>query len=42
METFPIPRVLMVMISRKEAIFDCLSTKEEIFDAFPVDDEDNI
>ena len=29
-------------MSRKEAIFDGLSTKEDIVDDFPVDDEDNI
>ena len=29
-------------MSRKEAIFDCLSTKEDIVDDFPVYDEDNI
>ena len=41
-ETFPIPRVLFFGISRKEAIFDGLSTKEDIIDDFPVDNEDNI
>ena len=41
-ETFPITRVLMVRTSRKEAIFDGMSTKEEIVDAFPVEDEENI
>ena len=41
-ETFPIPRVLMVRMSRKEAIFDVLYTKEDIVYAFPVDDEDNL
>ena len=30
------------MISRKEAIFDGLSTNEDIVDDFPVDDEENI
>ena len=30
------------MISRKEAIFDGLSTNEDIVDDFPVDDEDNL
>ena len=29
-EYFPIPRVLMVRVSMKEAIFDGLSTKEDI------------
>ena len=29
-------------MSRKEAIFDGLSTKEDIVDDFPVEDEDNI
>ena len=38
-ETFPIPRVIMVRMSRKEAIFDGLSTKEDIVDAFHVDDK---
>ena len=32
----------MVRMSRKEDIFDCLSTKEDIFDNFPVDNEDII
>ena len=32
----------MVRVSRKEAIFDGLSTKEDIVDAFHVDDEENI
>ena len=41
-ETFPIPRVLMIRVSRKEAIFAGLSTNEEIVDAFHVDDEDNL
>ena len=41
-ENFPIPRVLMVRMSSKEAIFDGLSTKEYIVDDFPVDDEDNL
>ena len=41
MDTFPIPKVLMVGISRNEAIFDGISTKEEIVDAIPVDGEDN-
>ena len=41
-ETFPIPRVLYVRISRKEAIFDGMSTKEDIVDDLPVDNEDNI
>ena len=42
METFPIPRVLMVRMSRKESIFDSMSTKEAIVDAIPVKDEDNL
>ena len=42
-ETFPIPRVIYVRMSRKEAIFDCLSPiKEDTVDGFPVDNEDNI
>ena len=41
METFTTPRVLMVRISRKEAIFNGMSTKEAIVDAIPVDNEDN-
>ena len=41
-ETFTIPSIIMVRMSRKEAIFDGLSTKEDIVDTFPVDDEDNI
>ena len=41
-ETFPIPRVLFFGISRKEAIFDVLSTKEDIVDDVPVDYEDSI
>ena len=41
-ETFTIPRVIYVMMTRKEAIFDCLSTKEDIVDDFPVENEDNI
>ena len=41
-ETFLIPRVLYVRMSRKESIFDGMSTKEDIVDDFPVDDEDNI
>ena len=40
-EIFPIPRVLTVRVSSKEAIFDVLSTKEEIVDALPVEDEAN-
>ena len=39
--TFPIPRVLMVRIYRKEAIFDSLSTKESIIDANPFENEYN-
>ena len=34
--------VVYVRISRKEAIFDSLSTKDDIVDDSPVDDEDNI
>ena len=41
-ETFPTPRVIYLRMSRKEAIFDGLSKKEDIVDYFPVDDEDNI
>ena len=36
-ETFPIPTVLMVRMSRKEAIFEGLYTKEAIVYAIPVD-----
>ena len=32
----------MVRMSRKEAIFDSLSTKEAIIEAVPVDNEDNL
>ena len=32
----------MVRMSRKEAIFDGMSMKEDIEDTLPVDDEDNI
>ena len=39
-ETFPIPRVIIVRMYRGEAIFDGLSTKEDIVDAFHVDDKD--
>ena len=39
-ETFPIPRVIMVRMYRGEAIFDGLSTKEDMVDAFHVDDKD--
>ena len=42
MDTFPIPKVLMVGISRNEAIFDGISTKKDIADDFPVDYEDNL
>ena len=41
-ETFRIPKVLRFKISKKGAIFDCLYTKGNKFDALPVDDEDNI
>ena len=32
----------MVGISRKEAIFEGISTKEDTVDAFPVDDKGNL
>ena len=38
-DTFPIPRVLMFRMSRKEAIFDGMSANEYIVYAFHVDDE---
>ena len=41
-ETFPIPRVLYVRMSRKDVIFDGVYTKEEIVDALPFDYKDNI
>ena len=42
-ETFPIPMVLYIRMSRKRAIFDSLSLKkEDMVDDFPVDDKDNI
>ena len=41
-ETFPIPMVLRVRMSRKEAIFDGIFTKKDIADDFPVDYEDNL
>ena len=41
-ETFPIPRVIMVRMSRMEAVFDVLYTKEDIVDATHVADEDNL
>ena len=41
-DTFPIPRVLIIRISRNKAIFDGMYTKEDIVDDLPVDDEDNI
>ena len=41
-ETFPIIRVLMVRMFRKENIFGVLPTKDGIVDALPVDDEDNL
>ena len=41
-ETFPITRVLMVRKSRKEAVFDGLSKKEDTVDNLPVDNEGNI
>ena len=40
-ETFPIPRVLYVRMSRKEDIFYFMSTKEDIVDDFPVENEDS-
>ena len=41
-ETFPIPRVLYVRMSRKEDIFDDMyPTKEDIVDDLHADDEDN-
>ena len=40
-ETFTIPRVIIVMTSSKEAIFDSFSTKEDIVDTIPVDNKDN-
>ena len=39
-ETFPIPRIVMVRMSRKEAIVYGLSTKEATLDYIPVDDEE--
>ena len=42
-ETYPIPRTLYIMMSRKEAIFYGLShTTEDIVDDLPVDDDENI
>ena len=41
-DTFPISRIIMVSMSRKEAIFDGVSTKEDVVDAFPVDYKDII
>ena len=41
-ETFPISRVIMVRIYRDEAMFDGISTKEDIVDTFPVEDKDII
>ena len=41
-ETFTIPRVVMVRMYSKEAIFDFIFTKEDIVDALPVDDDNNI
>ena len=38
-ETSSIPRFLMVRMSRKEAIFDGMSTKEDVVNSFHVDDE---
>ena len=40
-ETFPIPRVIMVRMSKKEASFDGLSMKESIVDYIHVDNEEN-
>ena len=42
METFLIPRVLMVRMSRKDYIFYGLSTKETIVHAIPVVNKDNL
>ena len=42
MDTFPIPRVLMFGMSRKESIFDGLSTKEAIVYAIYVENENNL
>ena len=41
-ENFPIPRVVMVRMSRKEATFYSMSTKEYIVDVLPVDNEEII
>ena len=41
-ETFPIPRVLIVRISRNEAIVDGLSKNEAIVDDNRVDNEENL
>ena len=41
-ETFTIPRILYVRMSRKEATFDGMYTNEDMVDDFPVDDEENI
>ena len=41
-ENFPIPRVLMVRMVRKDTIFDGMSTKKDAVDYFAVNDEDNI
>ena len=42
-ETFPIPKVLYVRMSSKEAIFYGLSpTKDDIVDDLPANDEDSI
>ena len=41
-ETFPTPRVLMVMMSRKKTTFDGLSTKEDIVDALTIYNEENL
>ena len=41
-ETFRIPWILMVRISRKVVVFYGISMKECIVDALPADNEDNI
>ena len=39
--TFLIPRVIVVIMSTKEAIVDNISTKDSIVEYIHVDDEDN-
>ena len=41
-ETFLIPRIVMVRMSRKDDIFDGMSTKKAVVDDIPVDDEYNL